>query len=79
MSATKVIDWMETLVDKYLKMPELRKRAKALGIDPGQMGKVELIQEIQKAQNNTPCFGTSNGQCESTDCCFMPDCLKTGS
>jgi len=79
MPATKVIDWMEALVDKCIKMPELRRKAKALGIEPGQMEKVELIQEIQKAQNNTPCFGTSDGQCESTDCCFMQDCFNTGS
>ena len=70
MTATKV-------ADKRMTMPEIKMKAKALGIIPGKMKKTELIHAIQSAEANTPCFGWSNGQCPNTDCCFMKDCLKT--
>jgi hypothetical protein len=54
----------------------IRQKAISLGIQPGQMNKVELIHSIQKAEGNNPCFGTSNGRCPYTGCCFMADCLK---
>ena len=60
-----------------MKLPEIKTKAKTLGINPGKMKKNELIQAIQQAENNTPCFGTAVGQCEYADCCFMDDCLKT--
>ena len=62
---------------KAMSIAELiRQKAISLGIQPGQMNKVELIHSIQRAEGNNPCFGTSNGQCPYTDCCFMADCLK---
>jgi len=61
---------------KPMKIPEVRKKAKALGITPGKMKKAELIHTIQQTEGYTPCYGTSNQQCEYTDCCFMPDCLR---
>ncbi len=61
---------------KPMKMPEIKKKAKALGFTPGKMKKTELIHTIQQAENCTPCFQTSNGQCQYSDCCFMPDCQK---
>ena len=62
---------------KAMTMAELiRQKAASLGIQPGQMNKTELIHSIQRAEGNTPCFGTSNGKCPYTDCCFMADCLK---
>lgn len=57
-------------------MPEIRIKAKTLGINPGKMRKAELIMTIQSAEGYTPCFGTSHGFCSHTDCCFMDDCLK---
>jgi len=57
-------------------MPEIRLKAKQLGVSPGKMKKTELIHRIQEAEGYTPCFGTSNGYCQYTDCCFMQDCLK---
>ena len=59
-----------------MNMPEIKNKAKALGIKPGRMRKAELITTIQIAEGNRPCFGTSNGYCPYTDCCFMDDCLK---
>jgi hypothetical protein len=64
------------MLEKSIKMPEIRKKAKALGITPGKMKKAELIHTIQQAEGCTPCFGRSNGYCANADCCFMQDCLK---
>jgi len=58
-----------------MKMPEIKKKAKSLGINAGKMKKDELIHAIQKTEGNQPCFGKSNGQCPYTDCCFTDDCL----
>lgn len=62
---------------KHVTMTEIKRKAKILGITPGKMKKTELIHAIQIAEGCSPCFGGSNGQCEHSDCCFMPDCLKT--
>ena len=70
MTATKV-------ADKSMKMPEIKMKAKALGINPGKMKKTELIHAIQAAEGNAQCYGWSNGHCPNIDCCFMKDCLKT--
>lgn len=61
---------------KNMSMPEIKIKAKGLGIIPGKMKKAELIHAIQLAERCTPCFGRSNGQCFYIDCCFMSDCLK---
>ena len=76
MTATKAKNWMDVIVDKCVKMPELKARASDLGITPGKLNKAELIQEIQKAEGFTPCYGTADGQCENTECCFVSDCNK---
>ena len=65
-----------TATRKWIGMPEIKAKAKALGINPGTMKKTELIHAIQTAEGYTACFGRSNGQCSNTDCCFMADCLK---
>jgi hypothetical protein len=70
MAATKV-------AEKRIGMPEIKKKARGLGISPGKMKKADLIHAIQEAEGCTPCFGWSNGECTNTDCCFMKDCLKT--
>jgi len=57
-------------------MSQIRQKAVSLGLQPSDMNKTELIRSIQTAEGYTPCFGTSNGQCPYTDCCFMADCLK---
>ena len=69
MPATKI-------ADKRMNIPEIRIKAKALGLSPGKMKKTELIHAIQVAEGCMPCFGRSDGQCSYTECCFMKDCLK---
>lgn len=59
-----------------MKITEIKQKAKALGINCGKMKKAELIHAIQRAEGNNPCFGSSNGHCQYTDCCFIQDCLK---
>jgi len=60
-------------------MGEIKDKAKNLGITPGVMKKTELIRAIQGAEGNTACYGTTNGTCQWTDCCFRADCLKIRS
>ena len=62
-----------------MKMAEVKDKAKSLGIKNGKMKKEQLIHAIQSAENYTPCFGTSNGQCDQIYCCFRDDCLKIKS
>ena len=64
------------ITEKRISMPEIKMKAKMLGITPGKMKKAELIHAIQQAEGCTPCFGRSGGQCSYVDCCFMKDCLK---
>ena len=62
--------------EKRMGMPEIRLKAKSLGLKPGKTKKVELIHANQLAEGCMPCFGKSNGQCSYVDCCFMTDCFK---
>ncbi len=62
--------------NKKMTVPEIKIKAKELGINFGKMNKTELIHAIQTAEGNTPCYGWSNGNCPNIDCCFMEDCLK---
>jgi hypothetical protein len=60
-----------------MKMEDVKKKAKKLGINWSKMSKTELIHAIQSAEGNTPCYGNSNnGSCPYTNCCFRSDCFK---
>lgn len=61
---------------KSMKIGEIRKKAEKLGIIPGKMKKAELIHTIQQTEGYMACFGSSNGECAQTKCCFRRDCLK---
>ncbi len=73
-SRTKV----KAKTNKRSSMPMLKvkNKAKKLGVTPGKMNKYDLIHAIQQAEHYNPCYGTSNGQCGNSNCCFMTDCLK---
>ena len=66
-----------SLATKRITVPEIRERARLLGITPGKMKKAELIHAIQTAEWCTPCYGRSNGECPWLECCWRSDCLKT--
>lgn len=54
---------------------DVKKKAKEMGINAGRMKKADLIQAIQVAEGNSPCFGTAAGYCDQADCCWAEDCL----
>ena len=64
------------ITEKRMGMPEIRLKAKSLGLKPGKNKKAVLIHAIQMAEGCMPCFGKSDGHCSYTDCCFMTDCFK---
>lgn len=65
-----------SVVAKRMTMPEIRERAKMMGITPGKMKKAELIHTIQMMEGCTPCYGRSNGECPWLECCWRSDCFK---
>ena len=68
---------LASVAAKRMTMPDIRERAKTLGITPGKLKKAELIHTIQVAEFCTPCYGLSNGECPWLDCCWRSDCFKT--
>jgi hypothetical protein len=74
--ATKKHIAKKSITEKRIGMPEIRDKARSLGITPGKMKKPELIHTIQVTEGYEPCFGRSDGQCGNTDCCFIKDFLK---
>ena len=68
---------MPAVLEKSLKITDIKKKAKGLGIKPGKMKKTELIHAIQRAEGNTTCFGMAVDYCSNSDCCFIKDCFKT--
>ena len=58
-----------------MKIADIKEKAKKLGINPGKLKKVDLIMSIQKAEKNTPCFGTGTPACPHMACCWREDCL----
>lgn len=61
---------------KPVSMSEIKEKAKNLGINSTNLKKTELIHAIQRAEGNNTCYGTTNGTCQWTECCFRSDCLK---
>lgn len=55
---------------------DIRKKAKELGIKPGNMKKTALIRVIQTVEGNSSCFNTAAVEnCEQANCCWRKDCL----
>ena len=59
-----------------MKMNDVIKEAKVLGINAKSVKKAELIRKIQKAEGNFDCFGTATFYCDQWECCFREDCLR---
>lgn len=62
-----------------MKVNDVRKKARAAGVDAAKMKKAELIRAIQSAEGSFPCFGTAPAECDQMDCCWRGDCLKPTS
>ncbi len=58
-----------------MKMNDVVKKAKGLGINSKGAKKGNLIKEIQRAEGNFDCFGTAVVYCDQLKCCFREDCL----
>jgi hypothetical protein len=56
---------------------EVRKRAKALGVDLKTEDKAEWIRAIQAAEKNPQCFQAGRTQCVEVACCWMADCIPS--
>jgi hypothetical protein len=58
-----------------LKMPEIRKMAKRLGVNSSGLSKTEIIRKIQSAEGNFPCFRTAEKTCDQANCLWLDDCV----
>ena len=59
-----------------MRMSEIHKIAKKLGIKSFGKKKVELIKEIQEKEGNIPCFGTDRvNHCNEINCLWREDCI----
>jgi len=55
-------------------MEEIRRIARGRGIEPGRMGKSELIRRIQFDEGYITCFGSAGSECRQRDCRWRRDC-----
>lgn len=60
-----------------MKMTDIQKRAKGMGLKPGKVKKAELIRLIQEQEGNFSCFQTAQDSCDQTECCWRGDCLTS--
>jgi len=61
-----------------MKMKDVRKMAKTLGINSFGKSKADLIREIQRAEGNFDCFGSAGAHCDQEKCLFRESCLVEG-
>lgn len=59
-----------------MKIDEIKKKAKKMGINSGKMNKTDLIRSIQRAEGNFDCFGTATDYCDQLGCAWKQDCLR---
>jgi hypothetical protein len=59
-----------------MKFQDLRAMGKAMGINTFQMGKTDLIQTIQRMENNVDCYGSRRVEnCGEMACLWRVDCI----
>jgi hypothetical protein len=74
--ASMIEKCISMVIGKDTCMVDIEEMARQCGINTENMDKVEMVRAIQQTQGNEPCYGTSDGQCDHSDCCFMADCLQ---
>ena len=58
-----------------MNMEEIRTVARQFSIKPAKMKKQELVQAIEQAEGNRPCYNTATAAfCEQLSCCWREDC-----
>ncbi len=60
-----------------MKMAEVQKRAKVMGLNLGKVKKATLIRRIQEQEGNFSCFQSAKDFCDQAECCWRGDCLTT--
>lgn len=61
---------------RYLmKLNDIRKIAKNMGLKAGKVKKADLIKKIQESEGNFTCFQTAGDFCDQEACCWRSDCL----
>ncbi len=56
-------------------MPQVRAKAKVMGLVPSKKKKADLIREIQQAEGNAVCYATGQSAvCGQDSCAWRDDC-----
>ena len=60
-----------------MRFQEIQRMAKGMDINTFRMKKMEMIQAIQRKENNIDCFGTPRvDSCGEAACLWKRDCLS---
>ena len=59
-----------------MKMTDVKRKAKELGVKSGKMRKADLIRSIQAKEGNSLCFQIGLDSCDQTNCCWRTDCVQ---
>ena len=62
--------------DTMVALPDIKKKAKEMGIAGTKMKKDDLILAIQKAEGNFPCFKSATSMCDQWTCLWRDECLS---
>jgi hypothetical protein len=58
-----------------MQMKKIKDIAKTKGVVPGEMGRIDVIRAIQRAEGNSDCFATMHvNDCKQTNCLWRVDC-----
>ncbi len=58
-----------------MKLTDIRKIAKNMGLKTGKVRKADLIKKIQETEGNFTCFQSALDSCDQESCCWRSDCL----
>ncbi len=60
-----------------MKMQDIRKLAKEIGLKSGKLSKILLVKKIQVSEGNFDCFtSASNDYCDQSSCTWKEDCFN---
>jgi hypothetical protein len=63
-----------------MRFQEIQTMAKGMGINTFRMKKTDIIQFIQREENNVDCYGTERvAHCEEFGCLWRSDCLSVNN
>lgn len=60
-----------------MNVSQIQSIARAKGVKPGKLTKVELVRAIQREEGYFDCFAKAYaGECDQINCIWREDCLK---